>query len=265
MRSFEVFELSSSREPERSEVSIKQRVIDLIPRRLELAARYNYNKALGRLEREMRIIEQIVSQRRRCIDIGANVGLYTYRFAHVFREVESFEPIPRCAKIIASSGIKNVHLRNCALSNRAGQATLNIPVTGGPEATGLASLSNQFPSAESLVVELRTLDSFVFSEVDLIKIDVEGHELEVLEGAVETIERELPTVLVEVEQRHHADKSIQSIFQFVQDLGYEGIFYWKGCMNPLTSFSVERHQQPFDPLNRVEYVNNFIFRSVRSA
>ena len=241
-------------------MSIKQKFINLIPRRLELAARYHYNKTLGRLEREMSIIENIVSQRRRCLDVGANVGLYTYRFAQLFREVESFEPIPRCARIIASSEFKNVHLHGVALSNKTGQATLNIPATGGPEATALASLSNRFPDAESLAVELRTLDSFQFSEVDLIKIDVEGHELEVLKGGLGTIKRESPTVLVEVEQRHHPDRSIQSIFKFVLDLGYEGSFFWNGRMNPLANFSVEQHQQAFDPLDREEYVNNFIFR-----
>jgi FkbM family methyltransferase len=245
-------------------MSLKEKVINLIPGRLELAARYNYNKALGRLEREMSILEEIVPRTRRCVDVGANVGLYTYRFAQLFKEVESFEPIPRCAKIIAASRIRNVHLHNHALSNRAGRATLNIPGTGGPEATALASLSNQFPDAAALEVELRTLDSFRFGEVDLIKIDVEGHELEVLQGALETIKRESPTVLVEVEQRHHADRSIQSIFQFILDLGYIGSFYWSGRMNPLTSFSVAQHQQPFDPLDRGEYVNNFIFRPTGS-
>lgn len=245
-------------------MSIKQKVINLIPGRWELAARYHYNKALDRLEREMSIIENIVPQRRRCVDIGANVGLYTYRFAQLFRQVESFEPIPRCARIIASSQLKNVHLHSYALSNKSGQATLSIPATGGPEATALASLSNRFPDAESLAVELRTLDSFQFSEVDLIKIDVEGHELEVLEGGLATIKRESPTVLVEVEQRHHSDRSIQSIFEFVMDLRYEGSFFWNGRMNPLTSFSVEQHQQPFDPLDRREYVNNFIFRPSRN-
>ncbi len=243
-------------------MSIKQKVISLIPGRLELAARYHYNKALGRLERETSIIENIVPQRRRCLDIGANVGLYTYRFAQLFMDVESFEPIPRCAQIIASSKLRNVYLHNLALSNRAGHANLDIPATGGPEATALASLSNHFPDAESLLVELRTLDSFGFTEVDLIKIDVEGHEFEVLQGGRETITRELPTVLVEVEQRHHTDRSIQDIFGFILGLGYSGSFFWNGRMNPLDGFSVDKHQQPFDPLDRTEYVNNFIFRPI---
>src|SRR4051812_4803866 len=65
-------------------MSLKQKMIGLMPRRLELAARYRYNNWLGRLEREMSVINSIVSQRRRCLDIGANVGLYTYCLAQLF-------------------------------------------------------------------------------------------------------------------------------------------------------------------------------------
>jgi FkbM family methyltransferase len=240
-------------------MTLKTKIIDLMPSKLELAARYYYNKALGRLEPEAAIIEELTRQRRRCLDIGANVGLYTYRFAQLFESVESFEPIPACARIIASSKQSNVRLHNLALSNRQGRADLSIPATGGPEATALASLSNEFPEADLLSVELRTLDSFGFTQVDLIKIDVEGHELEVLEGGVETIRRELPTLLIEIEQRHHASSTIHDIFDFILKLGYIGSFYWNGRMMPLTEFSVPRHQQSIDPRSQ-DYVNNFIFR-----
>ncbi|MGH3851413.1 MAG: FkbM family methyltransferase, partial [Pseudonocardiaceae bacterium] len=184
-------------------MTVKEHMIRMVPKSLELPARYQYNKFLGRLERETEIIETIVTNTRRCVDIGANVGLYTYRFSRLFQQVESFEPIPRCAQIIASSELKNVNLHRVALSSRLGHAMLQIPVTGGPGATAMASLSNQFQNAELLAVELRTLDSFCFTEVDLVKIDVEGHELEVLNGGVETFARESPTIMVEIEQRHH--------------------------------------------------------------
>ncbi len=87
-------------------MTVKESIIGLVPQRLELAARFNYNRILGRLEPEMNIIGEISPQRRRCIDIGANVGLYTYRFAKMFRQVESFEPIlilcsPLCLRFCA--------------------------------------------------------------------------------------------------------------------------------------------------------------------
>lgn len=240
-------------------MTLKTKIINLMPSKFELAARYHYNKTLGRLEPETAIIGELTEQRRRCLDVGANVGLYTYRFAQLFESVESFEPIPACARIIAASKRSNVRLHNFALSNRKGRANLSIPATGGPEVTALASLSNEFPGAELLNVELRTLDSFGFTDVDLIKIDVEGHELEVLEGGLETIRRESPTLLIEIEQRHHASRTIHDIFDFILKLGYLGSFYWNGRLMPLTEFSIPRHQQSIDPRSQ-DYVNNFIFR-----
>jgi FkbM family methyltransferase len=241
-------------------MSIRQKLIALFPARLELAARYNYNRIAGKLEREMRIIGSLTARRRRSVDVGANVGLYTYCLAKLFERVESFEPIPQCARVIASSRLKNVRLHTCALSNRAGDALLHIPVEEGPHATGLASLSRKFSNAVDVPVALRTLDSFGFRELDLIKIDVEGHELEVLQGARETIARERPALLVEVEKRHHPDRDIQEIFDFLLALGYDGCFFCDEKMHPLQSFAPERHQQGLDPLDRKHYVNNFIFR-----
>ena len=240
-------------------MTVKESILSLVPKQLELSARFNYNRVLGRLEPEIDIIEKIAGQRRRCIDIGANVGLYTYRFAQLFRHVESFEPIPLCAKIISSSKLRNVTVHNTALSNQHGQATLNIPATGGPEATSFASLSNQFAEADTLTVDLQTLDSFEFSEVDLIKIDVEGHELEVLQGGLETLKRQSPTLLIEIEQRHHPASGIEEIFDFILALGYRGRFLQHGRMTDLSEFNLAKHQSSSDPRS-LEYINNFIFQ-----
>lgn len=243
-------------------MSVKEHLISLVPNRLELSARFNYNRLLGRLEPEMDIIENIAGRRRRCIDVGANVGLYSYRFARLFRYVESFEPIPSCAEIINSSKLPNVTVHKSALSNQQGQATLNIPATGEPEATCFASLSNQFAETDILTVDLQTLDSFEFSDVDLIKIDVEGHELEVLQGGLETLKRESPSLLIEIEQRHHPATGIEEIFSFIQELGYCGSFLQHGRMKDLSEFDFATHQSAADPRSP-EYINNFIFQADR--
>ena len=241
---------------------VKERLISLVPKRLELSARFNYNRILRRLEPEIDLIEKITPRRRRCIDVGANVGLYTYRFAQLFQYVESFEPIPSCTRIINSSKLPNVTVHNKALSNQQGQATLNIPATGEPEATCFASLSNQFAEAHTLTVGLRTLDSFEFSDVDLIKIDVEGHELEVLQGGLDTLKRESPTLLIEIEQRHHLALGIEEIFSFIQELGYRGSFLQHGGMKCLSDFDFATHQSAADQRSP-EYINNFVFQPDR--
>jgi len=243
-------------------MSIKKLILGLLPGHLELPARYHYNRLLGRLEPEMDIIGDIAGQRRRCIDIGANVGLYTYHFSRIFNQVESFEPIPECAAIIAAGRLRNVSVHGTALSEHGGKATLNIPETGGPEATALASLSNRFDGARHLSVDLRTLDSYNFSAVDLVKIDVEGHEMEVLHGGIETFKRELPNLLIEIEQRHHPDTDIREIFDFITGMGYRGSFLLHGALAGLSGFEVSKHQAAADPRSP-EYINNFIFQADR--
>ncbi len=66
--------------------------------------------------------------------------------------------------------------------------------------------------------ELRTLDGFGFSDVSLIKIDVEGYELEVLKGAEELIRRERPALIVEIRE---VDQAREETFRKLDELGYD--------------------------------------------
>ena len=79
------------------------------------------------------------------------------------------------------------------------------------------------PPFEKRKVEVRTLDSFGFTDVDLIKIDVEGHEYSVLEGSLLTIQRCKPILLIEIEQRH-ISRPIKEVFSLVMNQGYDGLF-----------------------------------------
>jgi hypothetical protein len=98
----------------------------------------------------------------------------------------------------------------------------------------------------------------------LIKIDVEGHELAVLEGAHHTLIRDQPHLLIECEDRHRAD-AIQSVRDFLAKYGYVGYFYHQKRLHPISKFQPSL-QNPdvladFGPKSRAEivYVNNFLF------
>ena len=84
---------------------------------------------------------------------------------------------------------------------------------------GWASLEKgNCPNAEQHleeVVRVRPLDSFEFVSCAFLKIDVEGHELEVLEGAAKTISRTRPRILVEVRKKNEA-----SVEAFLRNLGF---------------------------------------------
>src|ERR1700694_1610183 len=91
---------------------------------------------------------------------------------------------------------------------------------------GLASLQPRMSSAEPVIsthVPIARLDAVVRQDVAFVKIDVEGHELNVLNGAVELLERCQPVFLVGAEDRHRAEAT-RSVFEFFRNKSYRGFF-----------------------------------------
>jgi FkbM family methyltransferase len=181
----------------------------ILPQFLQLPLEFNLRKFRKDLEPELLELERLIPSGGRAIDIGANNGLYTYKLSQICDYVEAFEPQPVCADIIAAYKRyfhRNITVHECALSNFNGTASLHIPVLQGrlrrTLATGIASLNEQDKVCDNLSVPVRKLDDYQFSEVVFIKIDVEGHEKQVLNGAKETILREKQILLIEIEQRH---------------------------------------------------------------
>lgn len=245
--------------------------MNILPKSLRLPLEFEFRKFKNNIENEILILEDLIPAGRRAIDIGANRGLYTYKLAQICDYVESFEPQPACADVISAytkKFCKNVTVHNCALSNFKGASNLQIPVIQGrmrkSRATGLASLNGLTQECDELSVSVYRLDDYCFSNVAFIKIDVEGHERKVLEGACETILKEKPVLLIEIEQRHLEETSITAVFDDVLSLGYTGRFLMNGKMRDLKEFSYEVHQKPFltQIMKSAEsgvYVNNFVF------
>jgi FkbM family methyltransferase len=154
------------------------------------------------------------------IDVGANYGLYSYALSKLYRKVVAFEPNRDAMALLAAWKSPRIMLEYCALSSTAGRSNLHIPRKRGVELSGWASLyADNFPGVESMrsvEVELRTLDSFHFLDVGFIKIDAEGHELEVLQGARETIMTSMPHLLVEI-RRNDA-----TVHELLKSWGYRG-------------------------------------------
>lgn len=100
------------------------------------------------------------------------------------------------------------------------------------------------------------LDDLDIDDVGFLKVDVEGFEQEVLEGARETIARDRPVLLVEMEGRF-LDHSIEEAIRRVEDRGYRGLALLRGRLMDLSAFDGERNQRA--RTSRAEHVNNFIF------
>lgn len=160
----------------------------------------------GDCEPELLHLDEFIASAGTAIDIGANVGLYTYALSKRFKRVYAFEINDGITREIAQYNPGNIELIHSGLSSKAGAAKLFIPVAGGLAMAGWGSLNrDNLPGAEKLIeidTELKPLDDYAIGDVDFIKIDVEGHEVEVLHGAAATIERSRPMVLIELKKEH---------------------------------------------------------------
>ena len=235
------------------------------PKSLQLPCEYNIRMLLSGLEKEMKCLNSLIASSGRAIDIGANRGLYTYLLSKLCTSVESFEPQPWCSELITEYSKKfgkNINVYDCALSDSTDTLELNIPILRGrlrtTLATGLASFTKPDCEHKTISIDVRPLDDFNFRDVAFIKIDVEGHESEVIAGAKKTILREKPVMLVEIEQRHLGSKSIDVVFDEIKQLGYQGFFLYNGHFIGLDAFDVDTHQNLLK--NPKSYVTNFIFK-----
>jgi hypothetical protein len=85
-----------------------------------------------------------------------------------------------------------------------------------------------------------TLDSLGLTGVTFVKLDIEGHELHALRGARETIRRDRPTLLLELEERHHP---VQPVIDLLADWQYEGRILDGDAWVPLATFPLQARQQ----------------------
>jgi FkbM family methyltransferase len=226
--------------------------------------RYWYRTLAGRLDPEIAVLRRLIRPGSRVVDIGANVGFVSYGMS-LDATVEAFEPMPLSLHHLRALARRRtrIHVHGVALSDVPGLATLYIPTTDGHPDLEMARLDPPTPSAvgfESMTVEVRTLDTYAFADVSLIKIDVEGHERAVLAGAAQTIARERPALMIEIEQRHQS-APLDQVFDDVRRLGYDG--YWftaAGDARPLADFRYARDQAPYaDTVSDPRYINNFFF------
>lgn len=215
----------------------------------------------GQLEPELAAVLAMLPAGRRAIDIGANHGVYSYALARVCAHVEAFEPQIACARSLEAWNHPRVRVHVVGLSDQAGSLALAVPLAGGVPATGYATFGNVEGDHMHVTAAVQRLDDFAFQDVAFVKIDVEGHESKVIAGATETLKRERPLVLVEIEQRHLGSIPIGSVFDQLTSLGYTGSYLSEGAWQSLREFSVERDQLAFVAGDtRAPYINNFLFR-----
>jgi FkbM family methyltransferase len=171
---------------------------------------------------------QLCAQRRTALDVGGHVGFWSYYLSLAFQRVHAFEP----NELFAQCFERNVRGKGVTLHRVAlGEAERRIELDVDPANTGATHVR----AGVEGTIPMRRLDAFALDDVDFIKIDVEGFERQVLEGARETLLRCRPVVIVEQKEfagrygteRYAASEFLQSLgavvqAQVVQDL----IFGW---------------------------------------
>jgi FkbM family methyltransferase len=219
-------------------------------------------------EQELNFLDRIVPHGAVTVDVGANCGLYTRKLSRLSRKVHAFEPSHKMAELLRRTSASNVSVHEIALSDHVGDAELFIPRDNGQLIYGLASLEPRDVTSGHAVmstkVPIARLDAIVHEEVAFVKIDVEGHELNVLHGAADLLEHSQPVFLVEAEDRHRADAT-RLLFEFFGMRGYRGYFLKDGDAAPVEEFRVDELQDADallpDGGRRAgkSYVNNFFF------
>lgn len=143
------------------------------------------------------------------LDVGANRGAYAFALSAIAKEVHAFEPHPDYAAFARRMLGARARVHEVALSNVRGRAPFYVPIADdGTELHLAGNLKNTHPQfARHRVVEARleTLDALGLMGVSFIKVDVEGSELEVLEGGAGVIARDRPTLLLELLSGTYAD------------------------------------------------------------
>lgn len=220
-------------------------------------------------EPEIALLPLLPNSHALAVDAGANKGVYLYHLCRRFQRVVAFEPLPEMSAFLASAAPANAEVHRLALSDAAGQAEIRMP-RGYNELASLEPQSAAVAAGAEIVAhvtELATLDSFGLGPVGLLKIDVEGHELKVLDGARTTLQRFHPTVLIEVEERHSRG-GIARVREMLEGLGYEGYFLDGHRMRPIAEFDPAHDQNETALARSVKvgrYINNFIYLERRCA
>lgn len=215
-------------------------------------------KHLRKGEAELKLLPQLVDGNRIAIDIGANKGVYTHLLSRICQSVEAFEPNPKIYHILKRALPSNVVAHQVALSDATGTAELIVPMYRGGFSNQTASLNprKRNEGARSVHVPQRTLDSYGFSNVGFIKIDVEGFERAVLTGARETILRERPILQIEIEEQHTGE-SVAASVQQLTDMNMEAFFFRGGHLRPFAEFDEAANRSV---IKTPAYINNFIFK-----
>ena len=175
------------------------------------------------------ILKKTVEKDMFCIDVGANIGYYTFIQANEVGEngkVIACEPsslnYSYLKKNLQLNQLSNVSSYNIALSDKSGTSNLLIH----PTKSNLNKISNSVNTNENFEnVKTLTLDELCnklsLKKVNLIRMDVEGHELQIMKGSIKTIKKFKPLIFMEIHTPYLNLENSFELLNMLKSNGYE--------------------------------------------
>jgi FkbM family methyltransferase len=192
-------------------------------------------------------LPKILPQNPVCIDCGCNYGNHTVYYS-VFlkaKKVYSFEPMPKIyesfLKVLEANDIENVESYNMGVSAKEKDITICSTVPRGKGAIAFQYKGEDYPlppykmgyvghkrpkRSENINIKSKPLDDIIKGKVDYIKVDVEGMEMEVLEGASRIIRESKPIIYIEIWNRN--TKNLEKFKEWKLKNSYKGLATVRG-------------------------------------
>jgi FkbM family methyltransferase len=178
------------------------------------------------------LIEQHVRPGMTVVEVGANIGYYALletRLVGSGGKVIAIEPVPRnvegLRRNVRNNGRTNIEVHQLAIADRNG----TLPMYLSARSNWHSLLPT--PSAETCMVPVSTLDDFLFSappdSVDLIRMDVEGYEIEIIKGMQRVLSVYDPYLLIEIHPDVVGSQAIIDYLHTLENLGYAPQFVFE--------------------------------------
>lgn len=207
----------------------------------------------GNLDRKIsRTFERVARPGDLILDVGANLGLHTVqasRIAGPTGRVLAFEPNPQMSTLLRESlrrnRCENVVLHDCALGSEQATLDLHVPVDHAGKGSLVESNSTR-DVRDRISVPVKTLDSILLSEksrIGLVKIDVEGFEPQVLQGARDLLSTSPPHAWIF--ETHNLSEGLRSepVADVLSATGYH-LFYIVGSGMRVGQIPADKHSPP---------------------
>ncbi len=212
-----------SREHIKNENQLIMFSFDFISQSISLDGRYETN--------ELTLVEELFKEKlsdKIAIDIGANIGNHTLVFSSFSKNVYAFEPNPVVFEVLKlnTKNVENIRVYNFGASSEDQTIVAKIPKkncgAGSVNLDGKVLNSNEFYNFNFNLRKLDSLYELSLIDVGLIKIDVEGHELEAFKGMKKLLKKNKPVILFE-QNRGILNGSSPEI-DFLRSIGYSQLY-----------------------------------------